>query len=142
MHPSMITPEFRTERLNVFRINIKSSETTKVRSVFLGFSRDEEIPWPVVSATVWIDGPYLGHTLEMINTHDNHRQVGFARDLWLGIEEHLGGAVSAIPESPEGAALARSVANAREALGRPATDLNDPSVQTSIRQNYLGINTR
>lgn len=137
MIPSVSTPEFQTQRLNVIRNDIKPNDLTKLRTVFLGFLREEEICWPVVTATVWIHGPYLGHTLEMIQTHDDHRREGYARELWLGIEECLDGTIVAIPDSPEGEALAESVALARERIGRTTPDLTDPTVQLQIKQSYL-----
>lgn len=90
-----------------------------------------------MTATVWINGPYLGHTLEMIQTHDDHRRERYAIELWLGIEECLDGAVLAIPGSPEGEGLADSVAQAREDMGRTTPDLTDPEVQLQIEQAYL-----
>ncbi len=137
MIPSISAPDFQTELLNVFRNDIKPNDLAKIRAVFIGFLRDEDICWPVVTATVWIHGPYLGHTLEMIQTHDDHRREGYARELWLGIEECLDGAVVAILDSPEGEALAESVAQARGSMGRTTPDLTDPEVQLQIKQAYL-----
>lgn len=137
MTQSITTPCFQTQSLNVFRNDIKPNDVTNTRAVFFGFLRDEEICWPVVTATVWVHGPYLGHTLEMIQTHDDHRREGLARELWLGIEEFLDGAVLAIPDSPEGAALAESVAQLRESMGRVTPDLTDTNVQLQVEQAFL-----
>ncbi len=133
----IVKPYFQTIRLNVFRNDITPNDLTKIRAVFFGFIRDEDISWPVVTATVWIDGPYLGHTVEMIQTHDDHRREGYARELWLGIEECLDGAALSIPGSPEGEGLADSVAQARKDMGRTTPDLTDPEVQLHIEKAYL-----
>lgn len=134
MYPSLNTPEFQTESLNVFRTDIQSSDLAAMRAVFLAFCRYADVPWPIVSATVWIDGPYLGHTMDMIQTHEGHRSEGLAKELWLGIEEYLGSAVIGLPEDK---GIALSVAKARERIGRMIPDRNDPAVQEQIMQAYL-----
>ena len=73
--------------------------------------------------------------MDMIQTHDDHRSEGLAKELWLGIEEYLGSAV--IDGLSEDTGIAVSVATARERLGRMVPDLNDPVVQEQIRQAYL-----
>ena len=71
----------------------------------------------------------------MIQTHDNHRSEGLAKELWLGIEEYLSSAV--ITGLSDDSEIAVSVAKARERIGRMIPDLNDPVVQEQIRQAYL-----
>ena len=88
-----------------------------------------------VTQLLSVDGPYFGHTMEMIQTHDDHRSEGLAKELWLGIEEYLSSAV--ITGLSDDSEIAVSVATARERLGRMVPDLNDPVVQEQIRQAYL-----
>ena len=140
MYPSLNTPEFQTERLNVFRIDIKANDSMRTRAVFIGFYRDEEVAWPVVSAIVDIDGPFLGHTMDKIEFHDDALLEGLdserlEEELWLGIEDYLGSAV--VTEESESTDISLSVAQARKQLGRTTRDLNDPVVEEQIKQAYL-----
>ena len=135
MYPSLNTPEFQTECLNVFRIDIKANDLMRTRAVFMGFYRDEEVVWPIVSATVDIDGPFLGHTMDKIETHADDQSEGLAEELWQGIEDYLGRAV--VTEESESTDIALSVAQARKQIGRTTPDLNDPVVQEQIKQAYL-----
>ncbi len=71
----------------------------------------------------------------MIQTHDDHRSEGLAEELWLGIEEYLGGAV--ITGESEDTDIALSVAQTRKQIGRTVPDLNAPVVQEQLKQAYL-----
>lgn len=132
-------PDFVTDRLRVFRFNIKSDELQLRRAVFLAFHSEEEISYPIVTATVWVNGPYVGHLMEMIATHDEYRREGFAKELWLAVENHLDGIVTpdSQTEKSPGAALVSAIAMEHQRLGRTVPDLNDPVVQEKIRLAYL-----
>ena len=134
MYPSLLTPEFQTECLNVFRIDIKANDLTRTRAVFIGYIRDQEVALPVVSATVDIDGPYLGHAMDKIESHADDPE-GLAEELWLGIEDYLGSVVVTNESEPTDIAL--YVAQAREQIGRTVPDFDDPVVAEQIKQAYL-----
>lgn len=131
MYPSLNTPEFQTECLNVFRIDIKANDSMRTRAVFIGFYRDEEVAWPIVSATVDIDGPYCGHAMDQIESHADDPE-GLAEELWLGIEDYLGSAV--VARESVSTDIALYVAQARKQI---VPDFDDPVVEERIKQAYL-----
>ena len=134
MFAALTAPDFCTDRQNVFRIEIKPSEICNQRSVFLGFLNDEETPFPVVTATVWVHGPYYGHTLEAIHTQDAYRLQGLATELWLGIEQHLDGVLWS--DSGMVPALVAAVDRAHLKTGRQRPDYNNPRVAEQIEREF------
>jgi hypothetical protein len=133
----LVQPTFRTARLSVFRADIRPTEDHSFRAVFLGFLVEGDIPCPAVTATVFIHGPYNGHTLDMIHTLDAGRRTGLATELWLGIEEYLGGHLYADAKSDEGEALLAAVRRARGPSVHDRRDFDNLEKQEEIKEAYL-----
>ena len=102
-------PVFDTERLRVFRIDVKPNDIDGTRAIFIGFLKEEDCPYVVITATVHLDAPNIGHYLEMIHTHDFWRGGGCATQLWLGMEKHLGARVKADTITEDGRKLQEAV---------------------------------
>jgi len=110
---------FTTKRMNVYRIRCKPSTQNELRDVFLAFTKDEDYPAPIVTATVWCDvlfrgskvpdgkrGPFeTPHYLDWVETIEPFRRQGYALELTLAIEHHLGARLTSDPVSQEGMLL-------------------------------------
>lgn len=136
-------PAFRTDRLNVFRMDIRPSEFHQLRAVFLGFlDRDDVVPHPAVTATVWVHGPYTGHTLEMITTVVDHQREGLATEMVMGIEQYLQGKLHIDATAREGKWLIAAVERAQGRARQSSKGLNTPLRQQEIKAAYFAQRRR
>lgn len=86
----MQAPTFQTERLNVFALWIRVSEICPAsRMFYVGFLKDEDYPCHIVTATVMLPTEMPCY-LDWIETGEQHRRRGYARELVTGIERSIG----------------------------------------------------
>lgn len=109
-----LEPAFTTARLRVWRVTIRPCPEHMDRAHFLACRTD--IDWPAVAchATVWTQGPWTLPYLEWIETCRDMGRLGFASELWLGIEEHLGTPLCAIATTAGGRRLLRKLRRTAE----------------------------
>jgi len=130
-------PVFRTKRLYVYQLDIKPPQTLQ-RAVFFGVLKHDELPWPVVTATVLLFAPYTSHTLQSIWTMEWYQQTGYAKELWLGIEKFLDRAVGpGALVSDAGKALASSVERARPKSRERFYDSDDPQFDQQLKDEFM-----
>ena len=70
------TPEGRVEATNFAEQLAEDKNAQKEQAAEVG-----QTILTIVSATVDVDGPYFGHTMEMIETHVDHQSEGLAEEL-------------------------------------------------------------
>jgi hypothetical protein len=98
-------PAFSTERLNVFVVAAVPTAEHAWRLVYLAFTKDkDECGYPLVVATVF-PNPVLGLFVEWVETMEFQRRSGFALELTLAIERHLGAELTSSGATPAGEAL-------------------------------------
>lgn len=86
-------PVFTTDRLRVFLLQcIPSDGVYCEKDVFVAFRTDDEVAYPVCTATLDLPaGEYANrHYVEWIETNEGHRRNGIARELLKGIERYYG----------------------------------------------------
>lgn len=108
-----LDPVFNTDRLAVFkyvvRRQVAAMRGVLPRVVYQGWHRLQDIPYPIVTITIWPGSP-LGHWVEWIETAANRRCNGFAAELWNGVEGHLGARLTpSEPVTPDGMAFAHNL---------------------------------
>lgn len=80
---------FETERLRVALMQVTPNEFFHEKDVFIAFSKEDGVPYPVCVCTI---DPAAGccpyHWVEWLETNQQHRRQGLARELLAGIVEH------------------------------------------------------
>jgi hypothetical protein len=94
-------PTFTTELLNVYCMDIGPEHRKDGRKVFIALSRFDD--WFVAVSATTNPWPFPIHEeiefLQMIQQNDDHATDEMARQLWVGIEAHLGRRVFCSPFS-------------------------------------------
>lgn len=103
---------FETKRLRVFRVNLCPASFNTTRWMFLAFRTDVDRPRLAVSMMVSPPNPVMPEPyIDWVETCCTERRAGLARELWLGIEKHLGMELLGDGATDEGEALCAAMDN-------------------------------